>query len=411
MRIIVLGDRIWGNSAYSKVVHQTCTRLRGLGHSVAHIPMGRSMRGAKFGYKDILVYPSGNHPFAEDVAIGHYVDYKADMLITIKDSWVFNNLPKWAVNWVPMVPIEHSPVSPAITGRLKSCPKVISISRHGQRELKREKNIDSTYIPHGVDTSIFKPLGKREQCRDMWFFDQEEFAVGFIGLNRSRKMIPRMLRGYKRFLELNPDAKSHLFLWTDLQPPAASQAETPVPGVADVGVNLLPEIVNLDLRRDVRWPDPKSYRTGIPDWAGHNYEGGWDMVKLYNCLDVLLFCTGGEGFGFPLIEAQSCGVPVVTTDYAAGPEQVGVGLTVKAEDYIIMNTPGTRYALADIDDMARALTKMYNTDREKLGKKARRFALRYDWDNVMTQYFQPFIRECEEEFMPLLTGEGVETWA
>ena len=134
------------------------------------------------------------------------------------------------------------------------------------------------------------------------------------------------------------------------------------------------------------------------------------MVKLYNSFDVLLMCTGGEGFGLPLYEAQSCGVPVITTDYAAGPEGVGAGLTVPAQDHIVASTPGTRYAIPSIDKMAEALTKIMNADPAKLAKRARRFAERYDWKTITEQYWKPFLEQCETELHPKITKEGTKAW-
>jgi len=121
--------------------------------------------------------------------------------------------------------------------------------------------------------------------------------------------------------------------------------------------------------------------------------------------------TGGEGFGMPLIEAQACSVPVVTTEYAAAPELVGAGLTVKPSDYVCINTPGTRYAIPSADGIAEALTKIYNADPEKLARRARSFALRYDWTRIVSQYWQPFLEECEVELKPLLVKGEIRTWA
>ena len=135
------------------------------------------------------------------------------------------------------------------------------------------------------------------------------------------------------------------------------------------------------------------------------------MVKLYNSFDALLLCSGGEGFGLPLYEAQSCGVPVITTDYAAGPEGVGAGLTVPAQDYIVASTPGTRYAIPSIDKMAEALTKIMNADPAKLAKRARRFAERYDWKIITEQYWKPFLQDAETELKPLIAKGGVKSWA
>ena len=408
MRLIFQGDRIWGKSAYSKVIYNLSKRLLNEGHKVAHIPMGNSLRGGKFNHSGVLVYSSGLDTFAQDVSVEHYLNFKADMLITVKEPWVFSTLQKEALNFVPMAIIDHAPVSASITSRLHTAFKVISISRFGQNELNK-KQIDSTYIPHGV-SDVYRPLNEDQKmtCRKMFALDPDEFVVGIVAMNRSRKLIPRQILGYKRFLENNPDVKSHLFLWTDVQP-IRKYAEPSV-GISDVGVSLLPEIMDLGMGDAIKWPDRRNVAEGIPEWEGDNFIDGWDMVKLYNSFDVNMLCTGGEGAGLPYIEAAACGVPSICTDYAAAPEYVGPGLTVPAKEYIILNAPGTRYALPSIDGMADALTKLYNTDREKLARKLRVHAERYSWDNVMKKYMNPFMEKCEKELFPMYTSEGIKSW-
>ena len=408
MRIIFQGDRLWGRSAYSKVIYNLSTRLLKEGHQVAHIPMTRSLKGGPFDQNGVLVYPSGMDPFSQDVAVKHYLHFNADILITVKEPWVFSTLHKEAINFVPMAIIDHAPVSASITSRLHTAFKVIAVSRFGQSELRKNK-IDSTYIPHGIP-EVYRRLSeeKRKACRKMFALDPDEFVVGIVAMNRSRKLISRQILGYKRFLELNPDAKSHLFLWTDLQP--SRGMDEPTTGISDVGVSLLPEIMELGMGEAIKWPDRKTVADGIPEWAGDNYVDGWDMVKLYNSFDVNMLCTGGEGAGLPYIEAAACGVASICTDYAAAPEYVGPGLTVPAKEYVILNAPGTRYALPSIDGMADALTKLYNTDREKLARKLTSHADRYSWDNIMKRYVNPFMDECEQELRPLITKEGTKTW-
>jgi glycosyltransferase involved in cell wall biosynthesis len=752
--------------------------------------MGRANRMGKWNFQGVLIYPSGQDPFNEDVILDHYIDWKADLHIILKDAWCVQQAHKLAINNVFYTPIDHSPVSPMITSRLHTAFKILVPSRHAQRELKQAGFSDNVYyIPHGCDTQTFRILENRTECKRLWFVkDPDDFTVLIVARNQSRKQIPRMLRAYKRFLEMNRDTKSHLLLWTDVQPLGREAYEGAVSlGVADVGVNLLPEIMELGLGEVVLWPDARLVREGLPDWAGPE---GHDMVKLYNCLppdefiftkdglkkiseiqvgeevlthrgryrkvlkvfrreyrgslleirvgqlgsvrltpehpilalkpkfrpqrikavcsrcgfikwifpytkqvlcgncrsnkmivtdekrvkgvwqeflrhyryrkqikrkqnytltwvragelmkddvllfprnndvvdrkttvdnlifygffagdgfasksgrigvcsdlknaeyisglfqkvighkphvdksrtdyvglykdsktlaskyhsmfgesaknkhlplwclqlppekqqyllrglwladghkrkdglnifvtisdklagqiiflllrqgivpsishlppqgkgkqpiwriaykyndkqkryyvdsqyvylpvrairevpydgevfnlkveednsyvtksfivhncaDVLLGTTGGEGFFLPGLEAQACGVPIVVTDYASAPEICGVGLTVPPSDYVILNSPGTRYALADIDKTAEALTKIANADREKLARKARAFAERYDWSRIMSDYWQPFLRECEIELFPKITKETVSTW-
>ena len=411
MKLMFLGDRIWGNSAYSKVIYNLTARLKDE-HEIAHIPMGRALRGGKFNQDGILLLPSGDNPSGEDVATRHYHDFNADMLITVKEPWIFRSLHNEAINYTPMAIIDHSPVSPHITSKLRTAFKVIAISRHGQKELKN-KDIDSTYIPHGVPTKIYKPLNERQRkiCKTMFQFEEDEFVVLMVQMNRSRKLIPHQLRGYKRFLELNPDVKSRLMLWTNMRPTRTPEDTEPGLGVADVGVDLIPELFELGLEDPVRWTDLGELPEGIPEWTLDFSLGGWDMVKLYNSADALFHCTGGEGAGLPLLEAQACGVPVMTTDYAGGPEHVGCGYKVKAEDYVILNTPGTRYYMADIDEMAENLTKIMNGNPEKMRKKARAFAERFDWDNVVDKYMNPFLDDCEQELYPKITKDGLKKWS
>lgn len=369
--------------------------------------MGFANKMGKTIYEDVVVYNSGQNAFGEDVAVPDYADFNADMLITIKENWNFQIIPKMAINWIPMVICDHSPISESMTRNLETAFKVISVSRHAQFELMQKK-IESSYIPHGVSTQVFKPLDKAK-CRKLWHLDPDEFVVGLVAMNRARKVIPRQLQIYKRFLEMNPGIKSHLMLWTNVYPNTYPESDNL--GVADVGVSLLPEIMRLGLGEAVRWADSKTVDAGIPDWAGDNYENGWDMVKLYNSFDVLLQCTGGEGVGLPLLESQSVGVPVVTTNYAGGPEHVGSGYTVPWHDYVILNTPGTRFALADIEAGAEALTKVYNGNREKLAERARLFALRYDWDRIIETHWKPFLQQCGEELFPKWTKGGLTNWA
>ncbi len=48
-----------------------------------------------------------------------------------------------------------------------------------------------------------------------------------------------------------------------------------------------------------------------------------DLAALYRGADCLLFCSRGEGFGFPLLEAMASGTPVICSDRASLPELAG----------------------------------------------------------------------------------------
>lgn len=57
-----------------------------------------------------------------------------------------------------------------------------------------------------------------------------------------------------------------------------------------------------------------------------------DMSALYSAADLFVFPTLYEGFGIPVLEAQACGVPVVTSNCSSLPEVAGDG-AVLADPY------------------------------------------------------------------------------
>jgi len=48
-----------------------------------------------------------------------------------------------------------------------------------------------------------------------------------------------------------------------------------------------------------------------------------DLVALYRAADCLLYCSRGEGFGFPVLEAMACGTPVVCSSTTSLGEVAG----------------------------------------------------------------------------------------
>lgn len=55
-----------------------------------------------------------------------------------------------------------------------------------------------------------------------------------------------------------------------------------------------------------------------------------DLARLYTMASVLLFPSLYEGFGYPVIEAQICGTPVVCSDCGSLPEVAGDGAVLHA---------------------------------------------------------------------------------
>ena len=92
-----------------------------------------------------------------------------------------------------------------------------------------------------------------------------------------------------------------------------------------------------------------------------------DMPALYSAADVFLFPTLYEGFGIPVLEAQQCGTPVLTSNGSSLPEVGGDG-ALYVDPY-------------SVEDIAKGLRCLLE-DRElaaALVKKGYRNAERYSW--------------------------------
>jgi len=135
LRLLWNSDKITGMSAFSRITREMCIRTLELGHKVGHIPMGSANKMGHLERWGVLIHHSGDDAFNEDVIIDYYVEWKADMLIVLKEPWSYRQMHKWAINFIPWAIIDHSPVSPLITSRLQTAFKILCPSRHAQREL------------------------------------------------------------------------------------------------------------------------------------------------------------------------------------------------------------------------------------------------------------------------------------
>jgi glycosyltransferase involved in cell wall biosynthesis len=56
------------------------------------------------------------------------------------------------------------------------------------------------------------------------------------------------------------------------------------------------------------------------------------LLALYNAAHALVFMSYAEGFGWPILEAQACGCPVICSDRTSVPEVAGEGALVHGPD-------------------------------------------------------------------------------
>ena len=96
-----------------------------------------------------------------------------------------------------------------------------------------------------------------------------------------------------------------------------------------------------------------------------------EIPRYMNAMDVMILPSRNEGFGAVVIEAQSCGVPVVGSDNGGIPEAVGNGgIIVKEGDYF-----EKRFATAVIELLDNPI------DSETLRQRS----LSFSWQNIVNK--------------------------
>ena len=94
-----------------------------------------------------------------------------------------------------------------------------------------------------------------------------------------------------------------------------------------------------------------------------------DVVKAYLESSIFVLSSRFEGFGMVLVEAMACGLPVVSFDCPAGPDEI---ITDGVDGLLVPS--GDVHALAE-----KLMTLMTDENlRRRLGQQARQTAQRYD---------------------------------
>jgi glycosyltransferase involved in cell wall biosynthesis len=196
--------------------------------------------------------------------------------------------------------------------------------------------------------------------------------VGMVGANKgnpSRKSFVAVLEAFAELRRRHENAL--LYLHTDLT------------GELSAGVPL-PEVMGaLDLPEEsIRFAD--QYRIRFDPISPQL------MALLYSAMDVLANPSTGGGFEIPMLEAQSCGVPVVTTDWTAMRETCGAGWRVGGQrTWTLQNS---WQVLPEPKQILKALEQCYKMPaqkRQQLSEQARAFAQRFDADRVFEEHLFP----------------------
>jgi len=328
-------------------------------------------------------YPSMDHISGSDAMLWHGRHFGADVTFGLFDLWIQNpqDLAQ-LTRFIPWCPIDYDPVPPPILQNLRFANRIVAMSKFGQKKLQ-EAGFSSTYIPHHVDTKIFYPLSKEErmQRRVAAGIDPNAFIFGMVAMNKdmlTRKSFGQVIDAFAEFVKKHPN--SFLYIHTN------------------------PDMANAYPIKTHAMQKGVLQRIIFPDQYKREYLcTKQDMNYIYNTFDVYLMPSSTEGFGITAIEAQACGIPVITNNYTSMPELIipevtGYLTEVGCQHFIQV---GSYMKYPSIESLYKQMIRMKGMKLDLMGEKARKHIEKtYALDKVWSEKWIPYLNNLEKEMYP-----------
>lgn len=219
--------------------------------------------------------------------------------------------------------------------------RIATVSEFSKKDIIETYKIDASKIDvvYNGSNENFKPISQKEISNVQKKYSEGKSFFLFVGTLHPRKNLINLFRAFDQFkTQTNSDFKllvvGKKMWWTKEIRTAYNQ---------------------LKFKNDIIF-------------TGRVCEK--DLYKITASAYALTYVPFFEGFGIPLVEAMSCGIPVITSNVTSMPEVV--------EDAGILVDPFS------IDDIAQAMLKISSNDvlRNELVEKSKAQVKKFSWEKT-----------------------------
>jgi glycosyltransferase involved in cell wall biosynthesis len=169
-----------------------------------------------------------------------------------------------------------------------------------------------SYVPHGINPKVFKPLDDvSDDIKKLMFGDKEyDFVLFYNNRNIRRKQPSDVIYSYKLFCDKLPKEQSDKCLLL-MHTAAVDENGTDLPAVIDALCPYDVKFTGLKLEQD-------------------------KLNEIYNLVDCTINIANNEGFGLTTAESLMAGTPIIVN--VTGGLQDQCGFNYSADDYITFGT-------------------------------------------------------------------------
>lgn len=309
---------------------------------------------------------------------------KPDQILINNDLWIVSEYIKEIPEnnrIITYSPVDALPVQPEwIEALIKVNARVTTYTEFAKDGIQTAKEVPIDIIGHAVDTDEFYPMDDARKF--MANISPEAFVVQNINRNQPRKRLDLFLKAMQIWLGRLPksDRDNVNFYYHGT--------------LRDVGWNL----VQLAQRWGIDDRFLITDQTNISPAQGVSLPM---LCKIYNCADVHVMTSMGEGFGLSPFESAACGVAQVVPAHSACKELwEGRGELINISRYeVLTGGVNTEGGVIDVEHLVSILDDLYhNRDKvKKYGKIAYDYVQReeFTWEYIAKR-FDTIIKEMME---------------
>jgi glycosyltransferase involved in cell wall biosynthesis len=391
-KVLVMGDSCCIHTGFARVLKEICTSLYNTKRYELKTIGWFHRQTEEMVPFEVIPTRMDNAEMAEADKYGKFTfdsvvaEYKPDIVLAMGDTWMVEHTVhskyRNTFKLVIYVPIDGQPIPPGWTETFRGADIVVSYGDFGSKVIRqRATGINNlTQIAHGVDCDTFRPKDGEQvkEIRDAICANKDiNFLIGCVARNQPRKALPRLFKAFYWFKSSYTSCQDcgEITFRKHLDECPHCGSNNTFKGSAKDDVRLYLHMAIRDCGWDLKELIKRyelndgslAYPSNLQIGKGVSTE---NLVNIVNAFDIFTLPTSGEGWGLPILEAMSCGKPVLVTDYSAHVDFVqGAGELIKVSEFICEPLTNIERAYVDIVDYVFQLDRLYMEDKDDFLKK------------------------------------------